>query len=118
MAELLNTPQGESNLPKTLQATLNLAKQGYSFEDIASKRELSLFTISLHLSILILRGLVDVFDFVDSETYKLIANIIQDLPKGVTSKRIKKKSPECIKRNIIRMVMADLKRKQNTKIKS
>ena len=118
LAELLNTPQGESNLPKTLQATLNLAKQGYSFEDIASKRELSLFTISQHLSILILRGLVDVFDFVDSETYKLIANIIQDLPKGATSKRIKKKSPECIKRNIIRMVMADLKRKQNTKIKS
>jgi hypothetical protein len=58
---------------------------------------------------------VDVFDFVDHYTYTLISNVIQELPKGVTSKRIKSKCPEGIKRNTIRMVMADMKRKQNDK---
>ena len=112
--ELL-TSKREKKLPKTIQDTLNLAKQGYTFEAIASKRELSLYTISQHLSILILRGFVDVFDFVDHYTYMLISNVIQELPKGVTSKRIKSKCPEGIKRNTIRMVMADMKRKQNDK---
>ena len=112
--ELL-TSKREKKLPKTIQDTLNLAKQGYTFEAIASKRELSLYTISQHLSILILRGFVDVFDFVDHYTYTLISNVIQELPKGVTSKRIKSKCPEGIKRNTIRMVMADMKRKQNDK---
>lgn len=112
--ELL-TSKREKKLPKTIQDTLNLAKQGYTFEAIASKRELSLYTISQHLSILILRGFVDVFDFVDHYTYTLISNVIQELPKGVTSKRIKSKCPEGIKRNTIRMVMADMKRTQNDK---
>ncbi len=111
----LFTSKREKKLTKTIQDTLDLAKQGYTFEAIASKRELSLYTISQHLSILILRGFVDVFDFVDHYTYTLISNVIQELPKGATSKRIKSKCPEGIKRNTIRMVMADMKRKQNDK---
>ena len=109
----LLTSKREKKLPKTIQDTLNLAKQGYTIEAIASKRELSLYTISQHLSILILHGFVDVFDFVDHYTYTLISDVIQDMPKGATSKRIKSKCPEGIKRNTIRMVIADLKRKQN-----
>jgi uncharacterized protein YpbB len=95
-----------------VQDTFELAKQGYTLETIARKRDLSAYTISGHLSILIIRGLVDVFDFVDSYTYTLISNVVQDLPKGATSKKVKNRCPEGIKRNTIRMVMADLKRKQ------
>ena len=104
-------------LPQTLQTTLDLAMLGYTFEAIALKRDLSLFTVSKHLSTLIMRGLVDVFDFVDSYTYTIISNVIQDLPKGTTSKKIKSKCPKGIKRSTIRMVMADLKRKQKIKNK-
>ena len=104
--------KGQKALPQTVQDTLELAKQGYTLETIARKRDLSAYTISGHLSILIIRGLVDVFDFVDSYTYTLISNVVQDLPKGATSKKVKSRCPEGIKRNTIRMVMADLKRKQ------
>lgn len=100
-------------LPQTVQDTLELAKQGYTLETIARKRELSAYTISEHLSILIMRGLVDVFDFVDRYTYTQISSVIQDLPKGATSKKVKSRCPEGIKRNTIRMVMADLKRQQH-----
>jgi len=99
-------------LPQTVQDTLELAKQGYTLETIARKRQLSAYTISEHLSILIMRGLVDVFDFVERYTYTQISSVIQDLPKGATSKKVKSRCPEGIKRNTIRMVMADLKRKQ------
>lgn len=99
-------------LSQTVQDTLELAKQGYTLETIARKRELSAYTISEHLSILIMRGLVDVFDFVERYTYTQISSVIQDLPKGATSKKVKSRCPEGIKRNTIRMVMADLKRKQ------
>nr|WP_255327029.1 helix-turn-helix domain-containing protein [Prevotella sp. P6B4] len=109
--ELLSSKK-EEKIPKSIRETLYLAMQGYTFEAIASKRELSLFTISQHLSFLILHGFVDVLDFVDSHTYTLISNVIQELPKGVTIKRIKSNCPEEIKRNIIRMVIADLKRKK------
>ena len=104
--------KGQKALPQTVQDTLELAKQGYTLETIARKRDLSAYTISGHLSILIIRGLIDVFDFVDSYTYTLISNVVQDLPKGATSKKVKSRCPEGIKRNTIRMVMADLKRKQ------
>jgi ATP-dependent DNA helicase RecQ len=104
--------KGQKALPQTVQDTFELAKQGYTLETIARKRDLSAYTISGHLSILIIRGLVDVFDFVDSYTYTLISNVVQDLPKGATSKKVKSRCPEGIKRNTIRMVMADLKRKQ------
>ncbi|SHM28168.1 ATP-dependent DNA helicase RecQ [Xylanibacter ruminicola] len=112
--ELLSSKK-EEKIPKSIRETLYLAMQGYTFEAIASKRELSLFTISQHLSFLILHGFVDVLDFVDSHTYTLISNVIQELPKGVTIKRIKSNCPEEIKRNIIRMVIADLKRKKQNK---
>ena len=102
--------KGQKALPQTVQDTFELAKQGYTLETIARKRDLSAYTISGHLSILIIRGLIDVFDFVD--TYTLISNVVQDLPKGATSKKVKSRCPEGIKRNTIRMVMADLKRKQ------
>ena len=108
----------EKKLPKNIQETLNLAKQGYTFEAIATKRELSLYTISQHLSILILRGFVDVLDFVDNYTCTLISNVIQNLPKGVTIKTIKSHCPEGIKRNTIRMVMADIRRKRRLKVES
>lgn len=111
----LYSSKKEKKLPQTIQNTFNLAKQGYTFEAIAAKRNLSLFTISQHLSILILRGFVDVFDFVDSYTYRLICNVVQDLPKGVTIKTIKSHCPDGIKRNTIRMVMADVKRKRQNK---
>ena len=99
-------------LPKTIQDTLNLAKQGYTFEAIVSKRELSALTISKHLSYLILHGLVDISDFVDSYLYNRISDVVKDLPKGATVKKVKTKCPEGFKRSIIRMVMADLKKKQ------
>ena len=98
-------------IPRTIQATLDLAKQGYTFEAIVSKRELSALTISKHLSYLILHGLVDVSDFVDSYLYNRISEIVRDLPKGATVKKVKSKCPEGFRRSTIRMVMADLKRK-------
>ena len=118
LPEFLNTSQEGKDLPQTIQATLDLAEEGYTFEAIVTKRELSAFTISKHLSYLILHGMVDVSDYVDHYTYTLISNVIQDLPEGATSKRIKRKCPEGIKRNTIRMVMADLKRKQKAKNKA
>ena len=107
-----SSSKNQKTLSQTILDTLDLAKQGFTLETIARKRELSAYTISEHLSILIMHGLVDVFDFVDSHTYKLISNVVQDLPKGVTSKKVKSRCPEGVKRNTIRMVMADLKRKQ------
>ena len=98
-------------IPRTIQATLDLAKQGYTFEAIVSKRELSALTISKHLSYLILHGMVDVSDFVDSYLYNRISEIVKDLPKGATVKKVKSKCPEGFRRSTIRMVMADLKRK-------
>jgi len=98
-------------IPRTIQATLDLAKQGYTFEAIVSKRELSALTISKHLSYLILHGLVVVSDFVDSYLYNRISEIVRDLPKGATVKKVKSKCPEGFRRSTIRMVMADLKRK-------
>ena len=113
-----STSRKQKPLPKTIQATLDLAKQGYTFEAIAWKRELSALTISKHLSILILRGLVEISDFVDSYEYNLISNVMKDMPKGASTKFVKSHCPQGIKRNTIRMVMADLKRKQKTKNKS
>ena len=110
-----STSKRQKNLPRTIQTTLDLAMQGYTLEAIAWKRELSAMTISKHLSILILRGLVDVSDFVDSYEYAEISNVIQDMPKGATSKYVKSHCPQGIKRNTIRMVMADLKRKRQEK---
>ena len=105
--------KSQKSLPKTVQDTLDLVKQGYSFEAIAWKRELSFSTISKHLSILILRGLVDVFDFVDHNLYSEIYNVVLNLPKDATLKQVKNRCPKGIKRNTIRMVMADLKRRQH-----
>ena len=113
-----STSRKQKPLPKTIQATLDLAKQGYTFEAIAWKRELSALTISKHLSILILRGLVEISDFVDSYEYNLISNVMKDMPKGASTKFVKSHCPQGIKRNTIRMVMADLKRKQKIKNKS
>ena len=114
----LPTSKKRKPLPKTIQATLDLAKEGYSFDAIVSKRELSALTISKHLSFLIHRGLVNVTDFVDSYAYDVISGIFEELPKGSTVKRVKSKCPEGIRRSTIRMVMADLKRKQQEKNKS
>ena len=99
-------------IPQTVQATCDLAKQGYTFEAIVSKRELSALTISKHLSYLIQLGIVNVSDFVDSYAYDVISDIVEKLPKGSTVKRVKSKCPEGIRRSTIRMVMADLKRKR------
>ena len=55
--------------------------------------------------------LVDVSDFVDSYLYNRISEIVRDLPKGATVKKVKSKCPEGFRRSTIRMVMADLKRK-------
>ena len=104
------TSSRHKSISGTVQATLNLAVQGYTFEAIVSKRELSALTISKHLSCLIQRGLVDVFDFVDSHAYNVIFDIVKGLPKGTTVKKVKSKCPEGIRRSTIRMVMADLKR--------
>ena len=106
-----STSKRQKPIPQTIQATLNLAKQGFTFEAIVSKRELSALTISKHLSYLILHGLVDVSDFVDSNLYNMISDIVNSLPKGTTVKKVKSKCPEGFKRSTIRMVMADLKRK-------
>ena len=97
-------------IPRTVQATCDLAKQGYTFEAIVSERELSALTISKHLSYLIQLGIVNVSDFVDSYAYDVISDIVEKLPKGSTVKRVKSKCPEGIRRSTIRMVMADLKR--------
>lgn len=97
-------------IPRTVQATCDLAKQGYTFEAIVSKRELSALTISKHLSYLIQLGIVNVSDFVDSYAYDVVSDIVEKLPKGSTVKRVKSKCPEGIRRSTIRMVMADLKR--------
>jgi hypothetical protein len=110
----LPTSKKRKPLPKTIQATLDLAKEGYSFDAIVSKRELSALTISKHLSFLIHRGLVNVTDFVDSYAYDVISGIFEELPKGSTVKRVKSKCPEGIRRSTIRMVMADIKRKRLT----
>ena len=107
----LSSSKRRKAIPRTIQATLDLAKQGYTFEAIVSKRELSALTISKHLSYLILHGLVDVSDFVDSYLYNRISEIVRDLPKGATVKKVKSKCPEGFRRSTIRMVMADLKRK-------
>ena len=112
------TSKKRKPLPKTIQATLDLAKEGYSFDAIVSKRELSALTISKHLSFLIRRGLVNVTDFVDSYACDVISGIFEEPPKGSTVKRVKSKCPEGIRRSTIRMVMADLKRKQQEKNKS
>lgn len=114
----LSSSKRRKAIPRTIQATLDLAKQGYTFEAIVSKRELSALTISKHLSYLILHGLVDVSDFVDSFLYNRISDIVKDLPKGSTVKKVKSKCPEGFRRSTIRMVMADLKRKQQEKNKS
>ena len=105
------TSKRRKAIPRTIQATLDLAKQGYTFEAIISKRELSALTISKHLSYLIQRGLVNVTDFVDSYAYDVISGIFEELPKGSTVKRVKSNCPEGIRRSTIRMVMADIKRK-------
>jgi len=55
---------------------------------------------------------VDISDFVDSYLYNRISDVVKDLPKGATVKKVKTKCPEGFKRSIIRMVMADLKKKQ------
>ena len=47
--------------------------------------------------------------------HKIAVYFARSTDDGATSKRIKSKCPEGIKRNIIRMVMADLKRKQHDK---
>lgn len=106
----LSTSKRRKTIPRTIQATLDLAKQGYTFEAIVSKRELSALTISKHLSYLIGRGIVDVSDFVDSCVYDFISDIVKELPKGSTVKKVKSKCPEGIRRSTIRMVMADLMR--------
>ena len=107
-----STSKKQKSLPHTILATLDLVKQGYTLETIAMKRELSAYTISEHLSILIMHGLVDVLHFVDSYTYTQISNVIKNMPMSATSKKIKSRCPEGIKRNTIRMVMADVKRRQ------
>ena len=108
----LSSSKRRKAIPRTIQATLDLAKQGYTFEAIVSKRELSALTISKHLSYLILHGLVDVSDFVDSYLYNIISEIVRDLPKWATVKKVKSKCPEGFRRSTIRMVLADLKRKR------
>jgi ATP-dependent DNA helicase RecQ len=105
-----STSKKRQTIPRTIQATFELAKQGYTFEAIVSKRELSALTISKHLSYLIQLGIVNVSDFVDSYAYDVISDIVEKLPKGSTVKRVKSKCPEGIRRSTIRMVMADLKR--------
>ena len=117
MDELL-TSKKRKPIPRTIQATFDLAKQGYTFEAIVSKRELSALTISKQLSYLIQLGMVNVSNFVDSYAYDVISGIVEELPKGSTVKRIKSKCPEGIRRSTIRMVMADVKRKQQEKNKS
>lgn len=105
-------PKKQKELSNTIQATLDLAKQGYSLKEIASKRKLTEYTVSKHLAELILQGMVDVFDFVDQQTYTQIYDVIKTMHGRVTPEMIKRKCPEGIKRNVIRLVMAYLKRRQ------
>lgn len=109
--DVLPASKRQKALPQTIQATLELARQGYAFETIVSKRELSALTISKHLSFLILHGMVDVSAFVDRYLYDVISGVVKDLPKGSTVKKVKSKCPQGLSRSTIRMVMADLKRK-------
>jgi ATP-dependent DNA helicase RecQ len=114
IAKSPSTPKRKA-ISETVKVTHNLVLQGYTLEAIAWKRGLSAYTISEHLSELIMLDLVDVFDYVDHYTYTEIANVLQDLPANATLKRVKSRCPQGIKRNIIRMVMADVKRKRQNK---
>lgn len=105
-------PKKQKELSNTIQATLDLAQRGFSLNEIASERKLSAYTVSKHLAELILQGIVDVFDFVDQQTYNQINDVIQTMHGRVTPTMIKHKCPEGISRNVIRLVMAYKKRKQ------
>ena len=107
--------EGQSQiLSRTVQTTFDYINKGYTPEVIAMTRRLSLHTITTHIATLILHGLVNVSSFVDNSEYAEISKVFSTLPKGATVKRVKNRCPRGIKRNTIRMVLADIKRKQKT----
>lgn len=108
------TPNKKGELTESALITLDFVRQGYTIAAIARNRRLSVKTITLHIAKLIYAGEVDVLDFVDNKQYEEISRAVQNTGKRLTLRRIQVRCPRGTKRNAINLVLADLRRKQES----
>ena len=93
---------------------LSLLKEGKDVSEIAKITETDEMAVEQRISWLISKGILPVSDFVDDETYDIIAKKIgKDSNKVTRLNPIKKELPSDIEYGEIKYVLADLKRKDN-----
>ena len=93
-------PTGE-----TFQATLTMHKQGYSIEEIAEKRRLSLQTVETHLARFITTGEVDIFKLVSPYKVDRIMELLAESDNKIGLRPLKDKLGDDFSYGEIRLVM-------------
>ncbi len=91
----------------TIDITLQLVKEGKNMDLIAKERNLTVSTISNHISKLIAKNKVSVYDFVPKEKYEQIKNKISELDTKEL-KVLKESLGEFVSYNEIKFVRSDL----------
>jgi hypothetical protein len=91
----------------TVDVTLQLLQEGKGMEQIAGERNLSVSTISNHISKLISKNKVSVFDFVPEEKYRIIEKAISE-QGNVELKVLKESLGGDFSYNEIKFVRSDL----------
>ena len=93
----------------TYEQTRQLIEQRLTLEQIAERRHLAVSTIEGHVVKFIEKGLYDVSDFIDSETYQIIYEYFKD-HKGATVSDAKTALDDDFDYGTIRMVYAQMRR--------
>lgn len=94
--------------------TKKLVEAGMSIEEIAKERSLSTNTVVQHISYWIESGDIPVTDYISGETYAKVQRAAEEL--GMWSLKVIKDSfePEEVTYDEIKMILADLKAKENS----
>lgn len=100
-----------SKVPTSYAKTLKLLGKGYYRQEVAQKRRLAMSTVIDHICFFIERGQLSAEKFIHEKELLLINKVIEDVGWEKLSK-IKKKCPDNISYDEIKMVVADRKRQE------
>ena len=108
----INQIEGLSTkVPSSYAKTLRLLKKGYSRQDVAQKRRIAMSTVIDHICFFIEQGQISAENFIHEKEFLLINKVINDIGMEKLA-RIKKKCPDSISYDEIKMVVAERKRQE------
>lgn len=102
--------KGKGVKVSTKEQTFNLYKSGFSLEEIAKQRGLTLATIESHLTPYITKGEIDISKLVAEEKQKVILKALDGFNEETGLAVVKAKLPDSISFSEIKYVLANKKR--------